>query len=73
MLQMMAKKVTAEGEKEEELFEKFMCYCETAGSDLQKSIEAAEAKIPQLESDIKEAEGQAAQLEQDLKDHRQDR
>merc|ERR550537_842004 len=73
MLQMMAKKVAAEGAKEEELFEKFLCYCETAGGTLQKSIDDANTKIPQLESDIKEAEGQKAQLEQDLKDHAQDR
>merc|ERR1719174_1368601 len=55
MLQMMAKKVAAEGEKEEELMEKFLCYCETAGSTLQKSIDDAETKIPQLESDLKDA------------------
>merc|ERR1719238_873433 len=53
MLQMMAKKVAAEGEKEEEMFDKFMCYCETSGSALRKSIEEAEAKVPQLEADIK--------------------
>ena len=29
MLQMMQNKVTAEGKKEEVLFEKFMCYCQT--------------------------------------------
>merc|ERR1719399_1025557 len=69
MLQMMAKKVTAEGEKEEELFEKFMCYCETAGLDLEKSIEAAEGKVVQLESDIKEAEALKAKLEQEVEEH----
>merc|ERR1719421_98969 len=73
MLQMMAKKVTAEGEKEEELFEKFMCYCETAGSDLQKSIDEAEAKVPQLQSAIEEAEAQKKQLEEELAQHRKDR
>merc|ERR1719169_87686 len=55
MLQMMQKKVEAEGEKEEELFEKFMCYCKTGVATLAKSISDAETKIPQLESDIKEA------------------
>merc|ERR1719408_408684 len=73
MLQMMVKKVEAEGKKEEEMFEKFMCYCDSNQGTLQKSIDDAKTKIPQVESDIKEAEGLKAQLEQDLKDHRQDR
>merc|ERR550514_1518183 len=61
---MMKKKVEAEGEKEEELFEKFMCYCENSDATLGKSIEEANTKIPQLESDIKEAEALKAQLEE---------
>merc|ERR1719316_441215 len=55
MLQMMANKVEAEGKKTKELFDKYMCYCETADTTLAKSISDAETKIPQLESDIKEA------------------
>merc|ERR1719487_3038311 len=70
---MMAKKVAAEGEKEEELFEKFMCYCETSGGTLKKSVEEAEAKVPQLVSAIEEAEAQKKQLEEDLAKHRKDR
>merc|ERR1719174_3030133 len=73
MLQMMAKKVEAEGKKEAELFEKFMCYCDSNSGALQKSIDDAKTKIPQVESDIKEAEGTKKQLEEDLKNHRQDR
>merc|ERR1719281_2330844 len=56
MLQMMQNKVTAEGEKEEKLMEKFMCYCKNGVATLEKSIEDAKTKIPQLEADIKEAE-----------------
>merc|ERR1719478_1942072 len=66
MLQMMQNKVRAEGEKEEELFEKFMCYCETSSATLGKSIEDAKTKIPQVESDIKEAIALKAQLDQDI-------
>merc|ERR1719214_254963 len=73
MLQMMAKKVEAEGKKEEELYEKFMCYCKNGKATLGKSIEDAETKIPQLESDIKEAESTKAQLDQDVKDAKQTR
>merc|ERR1719456_2081580 len=73
MLQMMQNKVTAEGKREEELFEKFMCYCENADKTLGKSIEDANTKIPQLESEIKEAIALQAQLEEDIKKHREDR
>lgn len=36
MLQSMTKKVEAEGEKEQELYHKFMCYCKTGTGDLEK-------------------------------------
>merc|ERR1719163_1119674 len=68
MLQMMQNKVRAEGEREEELFEKFMCYCETSSTTLGKSIDDAKTKIPQLESDIKETIALKAQLEKDIED-----
>merc|ERR1719161_1758446 len=73
MLQMMAKKVEAEGKAQQELFDKFMCYCKSSGEELGKSIGDAETKIPQLESDIKEAEATKTQLDADLKRHRQER
>jgi len=73
MLQMMAKKVEAEGKKQDELFEKFFCYCDTSKATLAKSIEEAETKIPQLESDIKEAIEEKAKLDQDLVTHKADR
>merc|ERR1719387_13177 len=73
MLQMMQKKVEAEGDKEKELFEKFQCYCDTSSADLTKSIEDAEEKIPQLESEIKEATATEGQLTQELADHKTDR
>merc|ERR1719482_1525506 len=67
MLQNMEKKVVAEGEKEKELFEKYMCYCQTSGGDLKKSIGDAETKAPQLEADIKEGEAKKKQLDEDVK------
>merc|ERR1719426_662825 len=73
MLQTMEKKVTAEGEKEAALFEKYMCYCKNSGGDLSKSIGDANTKIPHLGSDIKEAEAKNAQLKEDLKQHQVDR
>jgi nucleoid-associated protein YgaU len=73
MLQNMQKKVTAEGERDEQLFEKYMCYCKNGAGDLQNSISAADTKIPQVESAIKEAKAQKAQLEADLVQHKADR
>merc|ERR1719380_511645 len=66
-------KIEAEGEKEKELFDKFMCYCENADATLGESIADAETKIPQLESDLKEAVETKAQLEADIKQHQADR
>merc|ERR1719389_1135265 len=73
MLQAMSKKIAAEGKKEDELFEKFMCYCKTGGSTLSASISAAEAKVPAVGSDIEEAEAKLKQDKEDLKNAQTDR
>ena len=73
MLQNIQKKVEAESDKEEQLFKKYMCYCSTAGGDLQKSISASTTKVPQLQSDIEAAEAQKVQLKEDLAKHQADR
>jgi septal ring factor EnvC (AmiA/AmiB activator) len=73
LLQKMQVQVEAEGEKEKELFDKFMCYCKTGAGDLEKSIEAAEAKIPQLEADIKSAKDKKAQVDDTLEQAKKDR
>merc|ERR1719159_1784124 len=73
MLQAMEKKVSAEGEKEQELFDKFMCYCKNGDEALAKSIADAEAKAPQLVSDIEAGEAEVKQLKADLKSHQTDR
>merc|ERR1719446_1609582 len=73
MLQMMMKKIEAEGVKEKALYDKFMCYCATADGTLGKSISDANTKIPQLESDIKAAVEEKAQLESDITSHQSDR
>jgi predicted nucleic acid-binding Zn-ribbon protein len=73
MLQAMQKKIAAEGEKEEELYEKFMCYCKTGASSLAKSIADAETKAPSLVADIEKGEAEVKQLKQDIKAHQSDR
>jgi hypothetical protein len=73
MLQTLQSKVQAEGAKEKELYDKYMCYCKNAGGDLAKSIADAEAKGPQLASAIEEAEGKLSQLKSDIVSHQNDR
>jgi len=73
MLQAMQKKVTEEGEKEKELYEKFMCYCKTGGSDLSSSIAAAKSKLGELASDIEASKSKLAQVKADLKQAQDDR
>jgi len=73
MLQMMTNKIEAEAKKEKALYDKFMCYCATADTDLSASIEDANTKIPQLESDIKESTEEKARLEGELTAHMSDR
>lgn len=73
MLRNVQKKVEAEGEKEQELYEKFMCYCKNSGGDLGKSIAAAETKIPEVSSAIEEAAASKKQMDADLVAHKTDR
>merc|ERR1719403_792991 len=69
MLQEMQVKVTEEGAKEKHLFDKFMCYCKTAGGDLEASVKEGTAKIASLEELLKTGKEQMEQLEADLKEH----
>merc|ERR1719324_396156 len=73
MMQMMQNKIIEEGKRAEELFDKYMCYCENAGGTLEKSIADAEEKIPQLEAAIKENGAMLLQLKADVEQHKVDR
>jgi len=73
MLSQIQKKVTDEGKKEEELFEKFMCYCKTGVTDLETSISDAEKKLPQVISALEEATKLKEQIQAEIKQHKADR
>jgi len=73
MLQGMQKKVAAEGEKEQVLFDKFMCYCKNGKGALSASIESASNSNEQLAASIKETTATLAQLKADLKTAQSDR
>merc|ERR1712129_648692 len=73
MLQSMQAKVEEEGEKELALYEKYMCYCKTAGGDLSASITDAGSSISELGNKIKAAEEQKVVLSEELKTAQSDR
>jgi len=73
LLQMMAKEIETDGEKDEEMHEKYICYCETNLKKLADGVTALEEEIPQIESSIEEAVSTKAQLESDLVKHKKDR
>merc|ERR1719198_2280257 len=73
MLQDMQKTVESEGKKEEDLFEKFMCYCSGGEGALDASITQGKAQIEQLTATIERGTAEKSQLEQDLKTHKSDR
>jgi len=72
MLQDMQKTVEAEGEKEKELFDKFMCYCNNGAGSLDNSIQAAEAQIESLTGKIATDAAQKSQFQQDITQHKTD-
>merc|ERR550514_386787 len=73
MLQMMMKKVEAEGEAEKKLYEEFMCWCKSGGEEMSKAITDANRKIPELQSLIAELEALLAKLKGDIVQHNKDR
>jgi predicted nucleic acid-binding Zn-ribbon protein len=73
MLQMMQNKVSAEGAKKQEIYDKFMCYCDNADTLLGGAITAAENKIPQLESAIGGDGELKKQLDADIIKHKSDK
>jgi len=73
LLQAMQTKVTSEGEKEEALYKKFMCYCQNSGNTLQEGIEAGAAKIEKLTSELKAAEEGAGGLKAAIEKAQADR
>jgi len=73
MLQSMQKKVEEEAKTELALFEKYMCYCKTAGGDLDAGITESEAKVESMKAALKSAKEKKTQTEADLKEHQTSR
>jgi len=69
----MQKKVESEGEKEQEMFDKFMCYCKNSGGTLEKAISENESKSGEMPAEIEEGEANLKQTKEDLKKDQSDR
>merc|ERR1719359_1239149 len=61
------------GEKEDEAFEKFMCYCDGNTDGMKKSADEGAQKAAELSSKLDALKAEKAQLEQELKDHQSSR
>jgi len=73
LLQNMQKEIEAEGEKEEEAFDKFMCYCDGNTDGMKASADAGTQKAAELSSKVEALKAEKAQLEQELADHQSSR
>merc|ERR1719502_2132531 len=73
LMQDMQKEIEAEGKKEKELYDNFMCFCQTAETDLANGIEAAKAKIADLSSKLEAETAEKSQTDQELAEHKSDR
>lgn len=72
MFQMMTKQVEAEDGKQEELYNKFMCYCKESMDELKKSLAECEVKVPQLITTTMELEASLSKLKQEVENERVD-
>jgi len=73
IMQNMQKEIEAEGEKEEEAFDKFMCYCDGNTDGMKASADAGSQKAAELSSQVEAKKAEKAQLEQELADHQSSR
>jgi len=72
LLQDMQKEIEAEGAKEKELFDKFMCFCSGGAEELQKTIADAASDVQTLSGKLEEEKAEKSGLEGDLVKHKAD-
>ena len=70
---MMLKEVEADGDKDKDMTEKYLCYCETNVKKLDESLAGLKEEIPQIESSLKGAVSTKAQVEEELAKAKTDR
>jgi hypothetical protein len=69
----MQKEIEAEGEKEQGLFDKFMCFCEGNTDGMSAAAEKASQDIVELQSKLEAEKAEKTQLDQELVQHKLDR
>merc|ERR1719191_2473762 len=73
MLQDMQKSGEEEGKKEEDLFDKFMCYCSNGDGALKSAITEGKAQIEALSATAERTAAEKSQLDQEIAGHKADR
>jgi uncharacterized protein YhaN len=73
LMQDMQKEIQVELEKEKDLYEKFLCICDTADDELQAVIDKTTQKIAELSSTLEAESSEKKQLEEALKGHYADK
>merc|ERR1719453_1890725 len=73
LLQDLQKEIEAEGEKEKDLYDKFMCYCDGNTDGMSKAAADAGQKITELTSALEAQKAEKSQLDQELIQHKMDR
>jgi hypothetical protein len=66
-------KYSTEGEKEQDLYEKFMCYCKNGTADLEKQGADAAAEAADLNAKVEAQSSEKKQVDADLKQAKKDR
>jgi predicted nucleic acid-binding Zn-ribbon protein len=73
LMQDMQKEIIAEGEKEEELYKKFECYCSGNKDELVAAVDSSEEEIERLTAKLKSEKAEKKQLEGELLQAKKDR
>lgn len=72
LLQDMSKEVEAEGAKEKELFDKFMCFCNGNNGAMTKKVSDLKSAIETYSSKVESEKAEKAQLEQEIPVHKEE-
>jgi len=72
LLQDMQKEIDAQGAKEKELYDKFMCFCDGGAEDLAKSAADAKATAETLTAQEAQDSAEKSSLEEDIQKHETD-
>jgi hypothetical protein len=72
MMENMQKEIAAQQAKDQELYDKFMCFCDNGAADLLKTASDAEAAGKAAAAQLEANTAEKAQLEGDLKTHASD-